>query len=74
MRTVKKFTFSNLDVQILDRKIVTDIHIKVPDRQQYLHYIYSHSYRTERLIIYSQILRVIRYVPLKITLLGMSTK
>ena len=38
----KNVTFLDLDVKILDRKIVTNLHIKATDRHQYLHYTLSH--------------------------------
>ena len=34
----KKYKFFDLDVKILDRKIVTDLHIKATDWHQNLHY------------------------------------
>ena len=53
-------TFLDLDIKILDQKIVTDLHIKATDRYQYLHYTFSYPYHTKRSIVYSQVLRVSR--------------
>ena len=54
----KNVTFLDLDVKILDRKIVTDLYIKATDRHQYLYYTSSHPYHTKRSIVYSQSLGV----------------
>ena len=56
----KHVTFLDLDVKIIDHKILTDLHIKATDRNQYLHYTSSHPYHTKRSIVYSQALRVSR--------------
>ena len=55
----KNVTFLDLDIKILDRKIVTDLHIKATDGHQYLHYT-SQPYHTKPVIVYSQALRVSR--------------
>ena len=56
----KMLHFIYLDVKILDRKIVTNLHIKATDRHQYLHYTSSHPYHTKESIVYIQALRVSR--------------
>ena len=53
-------TFLDVDVKFLNGRIITDLHIKATDRDQYLHYTSSHPYHTKRPIVYSQALRVSR--------------
>ena len=56
----KKDIFLDLDVNIIDHKIVTDLHIKGTDIHQYLHYTMSHPYHTKQSIGYGQALQVSR--------------
>ena len=53
-------TFLDLIVKLSKGCLTTDLHVKDPvsDRHQYLHFNSSHPDHTQRLIIYSQVLRL----------------
>ena len=56
MITVKKRYIFGSFLKILDRKIVTDLHIKTTDRDRYLNYTWSQPCHSKRFIVYSQVL------------------
>ena len=50
--------FLDLKVNLPNRELSTDLHIKSTDRHQFLHYTLSHPDHTKHTIIYSQALRI----------------
>ena len=51
------FNFLELDVQLSQRKITTNLHIKPTDRYLCLHFTWFHPKQTKRSIVYSQALK-----------------
>ena len=56
----KRASFLDLQVDIVEDKLITSLFVKSTDRHQYLHYSSGHPEHTERSIIYSQTLRLKR--------------
>ena len=51
-----------------DGKIATDLHAKPTDRHQYLHFSSVHSNYTKLSVVFTQTLRISRYVLTRVTL------
>ena len=56
----KSVTFLDLNVNLSNGSITTDLHIKLTDRHLYLHFLSAHPDHTKRSIVYSQALRISR--------------
>ena len=61
----KKVSFLDLQVDIVEGKLITSLFVKPTDRHQYLHYSSCHPEHTKRSIIYSQTLRLKRLCSLE---------
>ena len=61
----QKINFLDVNINISNGKLNTDLYVKSTDRHQYLHYMSSHPEHTKRSIIYSQTLRVKRLCSLE---------
>ena len=53
-------SFLDLDAQLSEGEVTTNLHIKPTDRHEYLHFRSSHLNHTKRSIVYSQVFRVSR--------------
>ena len=56
----KSVTFLDLNVNLSNGSITTDLHVKPTDRHLYLHFSSAHPDHTKRSIVYSQALRISR--------------
>ena len=56
----KKVSFLDLQVDIVEGKLINSLFVKSTDRHQYLHYSSGHPEHTKRSIIYIQTLRLKR--------------
>ena len=54
------FPFLDLDVQLSEGELLTNLHIKPTDRHRYLHFMSFHPNHTKRCFVYSQALSVSR--------------
>ena len=61
----KRVSFLDLQVDIVEVKLITNLFVKLTDRHQYLHYPSGHPEHTKRSIIYSQTLRLKRLCSLE---------
>ena len=61
----KKDIFLDLQVDIVEGKLITSLFVTPTDRHQYLHYSSGHSEHTKRSMIYSQTLRLERFCSLE---------
>ena len=61
----KRVSFLDLQVDIVEGKLITSLFVKPTDRHQYLHYSSGHPEHTKRSIIYSQTLRLKRLCSLE---------
>ena len=52
----KSIAFLDLDVALHNGRLESTVHVKPPDRHQYLHYSSSHPEHTKRSIVFSQTL------------------
>ena len=56
----ENFPLLDLKVTLPGGQLTTDLHIKLTDKHQYLHYTSAHLDHTKRSIVFSQVLRVSR--------------
>ena len=61
----KSIPFLDVNVKLVNGRLLTDLYIKSTDRHQYLHYSSSHPEHTKRSIVYSQTLRINRLCSLE---------
>ena len=54
----KSIAFLDLNVALNNGRLESNVHVKLTDRHQYLHYSSSHPEHTKRSIVFSQTLRV----------------
>ena len=54
----KKVSFLDIQVDIVEGKLITSLFVKPTDLHQYLHYLSGDPEHTKRSIIYSQTLRL----------------
>ena len=61
----KRVSFLDLQVDIVQGKLITSLFVKPTDRHQHVHYSSDHPEHTKQSIIYSQTLRLKRLVSLE---------
>ena len=61
----KTVSFLDLQVDIVEGKLITSLFVKHTDQHQYLHYSSGHPEHTKRSIVYSQTLRLKRLCSLE---------
>ena len=61
----KRVSFLDLQVNIVENKLIASLFVKPTDRDQYLHYSSGHPEHTKRSIIHSQTLRLKRLCSLE---------
>ena len=64
----ENITFLDLNVSLSGNKLTTDLHTKSTDKDQYLRYTSAHPAFTKPFIIYSQALRMSRFVLIRMIL------